>query len=98
MSLHAVVLIFAGISREGGSSSRAINIEPDGAVRQHVKLINPQAAVDQVLEAAGLKQFFEVHTTGNRDHVLLSFPHLSYHIQHGRVRQLIGAASERRKK
>ncbi len=62
MSLHAVVLIFAGISREGGSSSRAINIERDGAVRQHVKLINPQAAVDQVLEVVGLKQFFEVHT------------------------------------
>jgi anti-anti-sigma regulatory factor len=66
MSLHAVVLIFAGQSMQpkqaGRPSSRLINLERDGSVRQHVKLLNPQAAVDQVLDVVGLKQFFDIHT------------------------------------
>ena len=66
MSLHTVVLIFAGqsmYSKETGRPSfRAINLERDGAVRQHVKLFGPQPAVEQVLDVVGLKQFFDVYT------------------------------------
>ena len=66
MSLHTVVLIFAGqsmYSKETGRPSfRAINLERDGAVRQHVKLFSPQPAVEQVLDVVGLKQFFDVYT------------------------------------
>lgn len=65
MSLHTVALIFAGhpmSSKETGRPSfRAINPERDGAARQHVKLLNPQPAVEQVLDVVGLKQFFEIH-------------------------------------
>ena len=66
MSLHAVVLIFAGqsmLSKETNRPSfRSINPERDGAVRQHVKLLSPQAAVEQVLDVVGLKHFFELYT------------------------------------
>ncbi|MBK8616538.1 MAG: STAS domain-containing protein [Anaerolineales bacterium] len=65
MSLHAVVLIFAGQSMQskqtGRPSFRSINAERDGAVRQHVKLLSPQAAVDQVLDVVGLKLFFDIY-------------------------------------
>ena len=66
MSLHAIVLIFVGQSMHSKETSRpsfrSINIERDGAVRQHVKLLSPQAAVEQVLDVVGLKQFFDIHT------------------------------------
>jgi anti-anti-sigma factor len=66
MSLHTAVLIFSGQpiqSKQGGRSSfRPINLARDGEVRKHVKLFNPQPAVDQVLDVVGLKQFFEIHT------------------------------------
>lgn len=66
MSLHAVVLIFAGQSMQskqaGRPSFRAINPERDSAVRQHVKLLSPQTAVEQVLDVVGLKHFFDIHT------------------------------------
>jgi anti-anti-sigma regulatory factor len=66
MSLHTVVLIFAGqsmYSKETGRPSfRAINLERDGAVRQHVKLFGPQPSVEQVLDVVGLKQFFDIYS------------------------------------
>jgi anti-anti-sigma factor len=66
MSLHTVVLIFAGQSTQskvgGRPSFRPINMARDGEVRKHVKLLNPQAAVEQVLDVVGLKQFFDIHT------------------------------------
>jgi anti-anti-sigma regulatory factor len=66
MSLHAIVLIFTGQSMQskqtGRPSFRSINPERDSAVRQHVKLLSPQAAVEQVLEVVGLKYFFDIHT------------------------------------
>lgn len=66
MSLHTVVKIFAGQlahSKDGGRPSfKAINLEQDGPVRAHVKLLSPQPAVEQVLDVVGLKHFFEIHT------------------------------------
>lgn len=66
MSLHTIVKIFAGHSvqpKDGGRPSfRAINKDLDSPVRAHVKLLNPQPAVEQVLEMVGLKLFFDIHT------------------------------------
>ncbi|MFN8384361.1 MAG: STAS domain-containing protein [Anaerolineales bacterium] len=66
MSLHTIVKIFSGQSvqpKDGGRPSfRSINKEQDGPMRAHVKLLNPQPAVEQVLEMVGLKLFFEIHT------------------------------------
>ncbi len=66
MSLHTVVKVFAGQSiqpKDGGRPSfRAINKDQDGPMRAHVKLLNPQPAVEQVLDMVGLKLFFDIHT------------------------------------
>jgi anti-anti-sigma regulatory factor len=66
MSLHAVVLIFAGQSMQsketGRPSFRSINPQRDSVGLQHVKLLSPQSAVEQVLDVVGLKQFFDIHT------------------------------------
>ncbi len=66
MSLHTVVLIFADQpmqSKETGRPSfRSINPQRDSAGFQHVKLLGPQPAVDQVLDVVGLKQFFDIYT------------------------------------
>ncbi len=66
MSLHTMVLIFAGQSVQpkgsGRPSFRSINPEQDGAVRQHVKLLSPQPAVEKVLDVVGLKLFFDIYT------------------------------------
>jgi anti-anti-sigma regulatory factor len=66
MSLHATVLIFAGKSMQsketGRPSFRSIDPQRDSAGLQHVKLLSPQTAVEQVLDIVGLKQFLEIHT------------------------------------
>lgn len=66
MSLHAVVLIFAGksvLSKEPNRPSfRSIDPQRDSAGLQHVKLLSPQIAVEQVLDVVGLKQFLDIHT------------------------------------
>lgn len=66
MALHTVTRIFAGqavLSKDGGKPSfRALNSQQDANVRETVKLLNPQPAVEQVLDVVGLKQFFEIHT------------------------------------
>lgn len=66
MSLHTVALIFAGQSLQSNSSGRptfrSLDPKRDDAAKQHVKLLNPQHAVEQVLDTVGLKSFFEVFT------------------------------------
>lgn len=66
MSLHAVVLIFAGKSVQsketGRPSFRSIDPQRDSAGLQHVKLLSPQIAVEQVLDVVGLKQYLDIHT------------------------------------
>jgi anti-anti-sigma factor len=66
MALHTIARIFTGQmtqTKDGGRPVfRSINPQQDSSVKQHVKLLHPQPAVDQVLEVVGLKQFFEVYT------------------------------------
>ncbi|MCL4268435.1 MAG: STAS domain-containing protein [Anaerolineales bacterium] len=76
MALHTVVRIFTGqsVNLKDGSrpSFRAINPKQDAPARDHVKLLNPQAAVAQVLDVVGLTQFLEVFP--NLESALNSFP------------------------
>lgn len=63
MSLHTVALIFAGQSLNNSSgrpSFRSLDPKRDESARQHVKLLSPQPAVEQVLDTVGLKAFFEI--------------------------------------
>ena len=66
MSLHTVSLIFAGQNMQPNSSGRpsfrSLDLNRDKAAREHLKLLSPQPAVDQVLDTVGLKQFFEIFT------------------------------------
>ncbi len=66
MALHTVARIFAGQfvqAKEGGRPSfRAIDPNKDASAREHVKLLNPQSTVEQVLEMIGLTKFLEIHT------------------------------------
>ena len=75
MAIHTVVRIFMGQSldiKDGGRPIfRAINPQQDASARDHVKILNPQPPVAQVLDVVGLNQFFEVFT--DLDGALKSF-------------------------
>ena len=66
MAFHTIARIFAGHSIKGGENGRptfrSINPKEDASARDRLKLLNPQPAVEQVLDVIGLKQFFEIHT------------------------------------
>lgn len=66
MAFHTIARIFAGHSIKGGENGRptfrSINPKEDASARDRFKLLNPQPAVEQVLDVIGLKQFFEIHT------------------------------------
>lgn len=66
MAFHTIVRIYAGHSIQGNEGGRptfrSINPQEDAPARERVKLLKPQAAVEQVLDVIGLKQFFEIHT------------------------------------
>ena len=66
MALPTLARIYSGQSikgKDGGRPTfRAINPKEDATAREHVKLLGPQAAVEQVLDVIGLKQFFEIFT------------------------------------
>ena len=66
MSLHTIALIMSGQAvqpKEGGRPTfRSVNSKNESVVRQHLKLFNPQGAVQQVLEMVGLAQFLDIHT------------------------------------
>jgi anti-anti-sigma regulatory factor len=66
MSLHTVALVFSGYMMKNGSGRpafRSINAQNEKVVRQHVKLLNPQPAVEEVLDVVGLRQFLDVFTS-----------------------------------
>lgn len=66
MAFHTLARIYAGHSIQGTDSTRpifrSINPKDDASARDHVKLLGPQSAVEQVLDVVGLKHFFEIHT------------------------------------
>jgi anti-anti-sigma regulatory factor len=65
MSLHSVALIFGGYAMKNGSGRpafRSVNAQNEKVVRQHVKLLSPQPAVDEVLDTVGLKHFLDIYT------------------------------------
>lgn len=77
MAFHTMARIFAGHSIQGTGGAgrptfRSINPKEDASAREHVKLLNPQPAVEQVLDVIGLTQFFEIYRT--LDEGVNSFP------------------------
>lgn len=66
MALHTIARIFSGQmtqTKDGGRPVfRSINPKQDSSAKEHLKLLNPQPAVEQVLDTVGLKQFLEIYT------------------------------------
>lgn len=66
MSLHTVALIFAGHSMKSKETGRpvfrSVNAQNAKTVREHLKLLNPQHDVEQVLDVVGLKQLLDIYT------------------------------------
>lgn|SRR5574339_699812 len=57
VAIHKVALLYSGIPQE---KLQHPDLTHSGNARKHVKLLNPQPAVERALEAAGLKIFFKV--------------------------------------
>ena len=56
VAIHKIALIYSGVSEEMTHP----DLTHSSMARKHVKLLNPQPAVDQALAAAGLKLFFKI--------------------------------------
>jgi anti-anti-sigma factor len=56
-AIHKIALIYSGASGEITHPDQTHS----STARKHVKLLNPQPAVDQALQAAGLKLFFKIY-------------------------------------
>lgn len=64
-SLHIVTKLFRGEktdSEDGWGTYKEIDRDREAGMQSHVKLLNPSADIDNVLETVGFKQFFEVYT------------------------------------
>jgi anti-anti-sigma factor len=65
-SLSIITKMFRGEKtdpEDGWGTYRAIDRERESGLQKYVKLLNPSAEVDQVLDTVGFKQFFEVYTS-----------------------------------
>jgi anti-anti-sigma regulatory factor len=66
VALHSAALLMAGEAppdpEAGWDSFHALERATSSGVQPHVKLLKPQPRVDQMLERAGMKRFFEIHT------------------------------------
>ncbi len=56
VAIHKIALLYSGAPEEKAHPDLTHN----SMARKHVKLLNPQPAVDQALANAGLKLFFKV--------------------------------------
>lgn len=56
VAIHKIALLYSGVKEEMAHPDLTHN----STARKHVKLLNPQPAVDKALETAGLKLFFKV--------------------------------------
>lgn len=64
-SLHIVTKLFRGEkadSEDGWGTYKEIDRDREAGMQSLVKLLNPSADIDNVLDTVGFKQFFEVYT------------------------------------
>ena len=75
VALHSIAMLLQGRqppgAEDGWGAIHAVGRDLGGGVQPHVKLLNPQPKVERVLEKAGLKEVFEIHT--DRAAALASF-------------------------
>ena len=64
-SLHIITKMFRGEkadTADGWGTYKSLDRERESGMQENVKLLNPSAEVEQVLETVGFKQFFEIYT------------------------------------
>lgn len=59
VAIHKIALIFSGIPHKVEADENP-DFTHSGNARKHMRLLNPQPAVDEALTKAGLKLFFKV--------------------------------------
>ena len=69
-AIHKIALLYSGVPQKVEEYANPDFTHSSNA-RKHVKLLNPQPAVDKTLEGAGLKLFFKVFQ--DLDSALASF-------------------------
>jgi anti-anti-sigma regulatory factor len=66
VALHSIALLLQGERppdpESGWSAIHAVGQGLSTVAKQHIKLLNPQPKVQQVLVKSGLAEFFEIHT------------------------------------
>lgn len=66
VALHSIALLLQGEQppdpESGWTAIHAVGRGLGDLARQHIKLLNPQPKVQQVLVKSGLAEFFEIHT------------------------------------
>jgi anti-anti-sigma regulatory factor len=66
VALHSIAVILKGEQppnpQDGWSALHIVGRGLGSGAQQHIKLLNPQPKVERVLEKAGLKELFEIHT------------------------------------
>lgn len=60
VAIHKIALVYSGVPHQVHEDAPP-DFTHNSSARRHVKLLNPQPRVDQVLETAGLKLFFKVY-------------------------------------
>jgi anti-anti-sigma factor len=68
-SLHIVTKLFRGEkadSEDGWGTYKEIDRDRESGMQSQVKLLNPSAEINDVLDTVGFKQFFEVYTDLNK--------------------------------
>lgn len=57
VAIHKIALLYSGVPQD---KLQHPDLTHNSNARKHVKLLNPQPAVEKALETAGLKLFFKV--------------------------------------
>ena len=70
VALHKIALLYSGVPQQAEENTRP-DITHSSTARKHVKLLSPRPAVDQILDTAGMKQYFKVFD--NLENALKSF-------------------------
>ena len=59
VAIHKIALLYSGVPQNVSQGANPDFTHSSNA-RKHVKLLNPQAEVDDMLQSAGLKLFFKI--------------------------------------
>ena len=75
VAFHSIALLMRGETppdpEAGWGTLRSLDGEPEVGLQQHLKLLNPQPKVEQVLKMAGFDRFLEIYA--DREQAIASF-------------------------